>query len=262
MKNLSLLALGLAVCVPASAQSGPAGRIGALLEGSPQLNGAVIPPLASIPVPAETPATQAPAPVESIVPADLWATLAPPDAATLAFLSSRIPGLNAAAVRVLPFEAVDAVIAVAADRAMSPLDLFTDPAFRGDAIFYLSPETIKALFERYEVHMLTPAYGLAKDGKSYAMQALVAGGGRIDALYDRDQFNLDNPLMPGHSYKLANRVTEIIQGPGDVTIEGAWIHMGLITPKILRTTKLSPTEGRVETNYGTRNRPVTAIRRR
>ena len=56
----------------------------------------------------------------------------------------------------------------------------------------------------------------------------------------------------------------VIEGyahPGDVKIEGAWIRMGLITPKILRVTKISPTEGRVETNYGTRVKPANPIRR-
>jgi hypothetical protein len=262
MNTLSLLALGLAAAVPAGAQSVPAARVAALIDATQEINGAAIPPLASVPVPLSVPAAQAPAPAQSLVPAGLWETLAAPDAATLAMLTARIPGLNAGAVRVLPYEAIDAVLALAAARALSPLDLFTDPAFRGDNAYYLEPATIAALFQRYEVHMLTPAFGRAKDGKPFVMQGLVAGGGRIDALYDRDQFNFDNPLMPGHSYKLASRVTEYIQGPGDVKIDGAWIHFGLLTPKILRVLKLSSTDGRVETNYGSRNKPVTPIRLR
>jgi len=262
MNTLTLVALGLAAAVPASAQSVPAARVAALIDGAPAIDGVAIPPLASIPVPPSVPAAQAPAPAESIVPSALWTTLAPPDAATLAMLAARIPGLDAGAVRVLPYDAIDAILAVAAARALSPLDLFTDPAFRGGNVYYLEPATIAALFERYEVHMLTPAFGRAKDGKPFVMQGLVAGGGRIDALYDRDQFNLDNPLMPGHSFKLASRVTEFIQGPGDVKIDGAWIHFGVLTPKILRVVKLSSTDGRVETNYGSRNKPVTPIRLR
>ncbi|MFI5351119.1 MAG: hypothetical protein ACHQ2Z_16365, partial [Elusimicrobiota bacterium] len=202
------------------------------------------------------------APTEPLVPADLWSTLAPPDASTLARLSSRIPELNAGAVRVLPLEAIDSIFAAAAARGMSPLDLFTDPAFRGNAVYFLAPETIAAVFERYEFRMLTPASGRTKDGRPFVMEGLVAGGGRIDALYDLDQFEFTNPLMPEHRYKLANRVTELIQGQGDVKIEGAWIRFGLLTPKILRVTKLSPTEGRVETNYGSRIKPATPIRRR
>jgi hypothetical protein len=259
MNTLPLLALGLAVCAaPARAQAGPAARVGALVDRTPVLDGASIPPLASIAAPQTSPS----APADPLVPAGLWATLAPPDAATLASLSSRIPGLNAGAVRVLPLDTVDSIFALAAARGLSPLDLFTDAAFRGDAVYYLSPETIAAVFERYEFRMLTPASGRTKDGRPFLLQGLVAGHGRIDALYDLDQFEFTNPLMPEHRYKLANRVTELIQGPGDVKVEGAWIRMGLITPKILRVTKLSATEGRVETNYGSRIKPATPIRRR
>jgi hypothetical protein len=57
-------------------------------------------------------------------------------------------------------------------------------------------------------------------------------------------------------------VTQRIQAPGDVAVEGVWVHAGIVTPRITRVVKLSATEGRVETNYGNRTRPVTAIRRR
>lgn len=265
MTTLPLLAAVLAVSAPAGAQIVPAARIGAMLDGAPSLNGSAIPPLASIPAPAGAPAAAAAAPAApdgSVVPPGLWATLPAPDAAALTWLSSRIPGLDAASVRVLPLEAADAMFAAAAAKSESPLDFFTDPAFRGQGSFYLASADLAALFARYEVHILTPPSGTMKDGGAFAMQGLVIGGGRIDALYDHDQFDFDNPMFPGYTYKVAGRVTERIQAPGDLTIEGVWVHAGFVTPRITRIVKTSPTEGRVETNYGSRVKPVAPIRRR
>ena len=264
MNRFLLLAAFVAASAPAGAQMVPAARIGAMLDGAPMMNGAAIPPFSSIPVPAAAAAAapEAPETVPSVVPAGLWATLSAPDAATLSFLSSRIPGLNAGAVRVLPLQAADAMFAAAAARAESPLDFFTDSGFRGEGVFYIAQADIQTIFARYEIHVLTSPAGTAKDGKPYAMQALVLGGGRVDALYDKDQFDFENPLFPGHSYKAASLVSQRINGPGDVAVEGVWVHAGLVTPKITRVVKLSATEGRVETNYGNRTRPVSAIRRR
>ncbi|HXT01226.1 MAG TPA: hypothetical protein VN915_11160 [Elusimicrobiota bacterium] len=261
--NAFLAAAVLAASVPAAAQTVPAARIDALLESSPAGLGAV-PPLSSIPAPVSAPAAEAPAaaPLPSVVPAGLYATLKAPDATTLSWLSSRIPGLDAAAVRVLPLAAADAMFAAAADRSESPLDFFTDSGFRGSEIYYIAPADIQTIFSRYEIRVLTAPAGTAKDGKPFAMQALVLGGGRVEALYDRDQFDFDNPLFPGHSYKAAARITQTISGPGDVAVEGVWVHAGIVTPRITRVVKLSAAEGRVETNYGSRTRPVAPIRRR
>ncbi len=270
MSSIILLAVVLAAASPSHAQAGPAARIGALIEGVLQLGGAAIPPLSSIPVPAAPAATAAPAasdapalpPVPSVVPAGLWATLKAPDAATLAWLSSRIPGLDAGQVRVLPLEAADALFAAAVAQHESPLDFFTDAGFRGAGVFYLAPADIQTIFTRYEINVLTPPSGIAKDGKPYTTQALVLGGGRVDSLYDLDQFDFANPLFPENTYRSASRVTQRIQGPGDVTVEGVWVHAGIFTPRIERVVKLSPTEGRVETSLGNRTKPVTLIRRR
>jgi hypothetical protein len=259
----ALLAAALLASVPASAQTAPAARIGALLEASPAEFGAQFPPLSAIPAPAAPPAADAPvAALPSVVPAELYKTLASPDAATLSWLSSRLPNVNAGAIRVLPLAAADAMFAAAADRSESPLDFFTDAAFRGKEVFYIGQADIQTVFSRYEIRVLTSPSGTAKDGKPYAMRALVLGGGSVYALYDRDKFDFDNPLFPDHSYKAASIITQRIQGPGDVAVDGIWVHAGIVTPKITRVVKLSATEGRVETNYGSRNRPVTPIRRR
>ena len=227
------------------------------------MNGAAIPPLSSIPLPPTAPAApaaQAPATADSVVPPGLWAALAAPDAETLAWLSSRVPDLQAAAIRVLPLDEADAIFAAAVARGQSPLDLFTDPGFRGQGAFYLTRETLAALFARYELRVLTPASGTTKDGKPFAMLGFIIGGGRVDALYDLDQFWFDNPLFPDNRYKLADHVIERIQAPGDLTIEGIWLKYGLLTPKIQRIVKLSATQGRVETNYGSKIKPVHPIR--
>lgn len=262
--KIFLAAVLLAAAVSASAQAVPAARIGALIESAPPELGATVPPLSSIPAPSAAPAAGAPAPeaAPSVVPAGLYATLPAPAAETLTWLSSRIPGLNAAAVRVLPLAAADAMFAKAADASESPLDFFTDPAFRGPEVYFLPQADIQTVFSRYEIRVLTSPSGVAKDKKPYAMQALVLGGGAVYALYDRDQFDFDNPLFPGHSYKAASIITQRIQGPGDVAVDGVWVHAGVFTPKITRVVKLSATEGRVETSMGSRNRPVAPIRRR
>jgi hypothetical protein len=90
---------------------------------------------------------------------------------------------------------------------------------------------------------------------------MVVGGGRIDILYNLDQFSFDNPGLPGHAYKLAEHVVERIQGPGDLTLEGVWVHFGWLTPKLSRIIRLSPTKCRVETNHVGLEKPVFVIRR-
>lgn len=259
----ALFAALLAASVPASAQTTPAARIGAMFQETPSELRAMVPPLSSIPAPETPPAADAPAAaLPSVVPAGLYDTLKAPDAATLAWLSSRIPGLDASQVRILTLAGADAIFSAAADRSASPLDVFTDSEFRTPHVYWISQADIQTIFSRYEIHVLTAPSGRTKDGKPFAMQALVLGGGRVDALYDLDGFDFENPMFPGHSYKSSSRVTQRIQGPGDALVEGVWVHAGLFTPRITRVVKLSATEGRVETSMGSKNAPVTAIRRR
>lgn len=259
----ALFAVLLAASVPASAQLAPRARIGAMLEGSPAEFGAAVPPLSSLPAPETPPAADAPAPeLPTVVPAGLYETLKAPDATTLNWLSSRIPGLDAGQVRVLTLAGADAIFSAAADRSESPLDLFTDPEFRSARVYLITQADIQTIFTRYEIHVLTAPSGKSKDGKAFAMQALLLGGGRVEALYDRDGFDFDNPMFPGHSYKASARVSQRIQGPGDALVEGVWVHAGPFTPRITRVVKLSATQGRVETSMGSRNAPVTPIRRR
>lgn len=269
MNNRSLaplaaaLAAGLAVA-PVMAQAGPAARMDAVLGASGDFPG--VTPLAQISAPAVVPAAAVVTTVAdsaaSGVPPGLWSTLSAPDAATLSWLSSRIPGLNASAVRQLTAADADALFATAAQRAESPLDFFSDPAFRGADVYYIPKDVIAALFSRYEIRVLTPASGTTTNGRPFSMQALVIGGGRIDALYDLNNFSADNPMFPDYTYRFAEQVTETINGPGDLSVSGVWVRVGFVTPQIQRIVKLSATQARVDSNYGSRVKPISPITRR
>jgi hypothetical protein len=246
----------------AFAQAGPASRVGALLDRSGlSVEPLPAPPPAAI-APAQDAAAPIPAPEEPVVPAGLWASLAAPDAATQQWLTARVPGLDAGSVRVLTFEAGDALFSAAMARGQTPLDFFTDAGFRTPGVFYIPQATVAALFGRYETRAMTPASGTTTDGHPFVMQALLVGNSRIDALYDQDKFSFNNDILDNDRYTLAGRVTERIQGPGDVTIEGVLLKYGILNPVIQRITKLSPTEARVETNYGSRTRPALPISRK
>ncbi len=262
MKYLLAALATAAAASSAAAQSAPDARIEALLSNT----GSFAQPLALPAAPSAAPpaAALAPAPVASgaLVPPGLWSTLSAPDSATLAWLGARIPGLDLGRVRVLTFADADAIFATAADRRMSPLDVFSDSAFRGAEIYYIPKEVIVEIFARYEIRVLTPISGTSTDGRPFSMQALVLGGGRVESLYDLSDFDANNPMFPDYTYKFSGRVTETINGPGDLGIQGVWVRDGFFTPRIERIVKISPTEGRVETNYGSRVKPVMPISRR
>ena len=204
----------------------------------------------------------APAPIASVVPPGLWESLAAPDAAVLRWLTARIPGLDGAAVRVLTLDAGDALFSAAAAQGQTPLDFFTDPAFRTRDVFHIPQQTLAKLFARYELRSITPASGTTIDGRSFTMQALVVGNGRVDMLYDLDRFSFDNKILENDRYTLAGHVSERIQGPGDMTIEGVLVKYGIIDPRVERITKISAARARVDTNYGSRTKPLLPIRRR
>ena len=198
----------------------------------------------------------------SVVPGTLWRSLAAPDAATLDWLSKRIPGLDAGTVRTLSMEAFDAMLTDAANRNLSPVDFFTDAGFRGREAYYVPQATLTSVFGRYEVRVLTAVSGHDTDGQPFQMSGLVLGGGRIDALYDRDDFTFVHPEFDNNRYTLAARVSQGILGPGDMTISGITAHVSFLHARIQRITKLSPTLARIKTSLGSRNKPAMPIRRR
>ena len=238
--------------------SSPAERVRALIERAGAFGGISMPQFGSFP--ARLPAaSEAPA---SAVPAGLWDRLSAPDAATSSALVRRIPGLDAAVVRTMSPEAAEEVFAVVAARGLTPLDFFTDPAFRGREVYYIPPALLASTFARYDIQALTAVSGRDTDGNPFRMQGLVLGGGRVEALYDRDRITFEHPDFDNGLYTLEARVSQGILGPGDMSVSGITAHVAFFKARIQRITKISPTEARVQTSKGTRNKPVAPIRRR
>ena len=114
-----------------------------------------------------------------LFPAGLWESLGAPPAAALALLTRRVPGLDAASVREMPFEQADALARRAEAAGLSGMDLFTDPALLAARVYYLSPETLAKLFARYDLIAAIPFSGKSPDGRPFEMQAMTFGAGRV-----------------------------------------------------------------------------------
>lgn len=265
---LPVAAVAILAAPSAFASGAPAARVAALLDASPQFFGTPAPLETVPPPPAPRAAAAAAAPGEgSVVPADLAASLPTPDATTLGWLVSRIPGLDASAVRLMTPAAADAVFSAAAAEGITGLDLFTDPAFRGRDAHYLPQALVARMFDRYEMRVLTPASGTTIDGRPFRMKGLMIGRGRIDVLYDLDQFSFDNPFFPDGEYKCAAHVVQTINGPGDLSIDGISVRVSVVLgikvdAAIQRLVKTGPRQVRVDTDHGSRAKSLSPIVRR
>jgi hypothetical protein len=189
--------------------------------------------------------------------------LPPTDSRTAAWLASRIPGLNTAALKTVPGEPVDAVLARAAAARASYLDIFTDPGLGHGkpALYYLSQDVLGRLNRKW-VSGTLPVNGTAKDGQPFNMQALVVGNGSVYILYDRSQFSFKED---GHEFKITDsgRVAVSVLGAADVGVSGVK-GCGCKGPfcgcaDIQRITKTGPTSVRVKTSRGDQNSSLDLI---
>ena len=186
--------------------------------------------------------------------AENWASFPPPDPQTLAWLVARIPGLDAAAVRVVSAEAADAFMRRAVDARTTYLDFLSDEVFRRKEIYYAPADVLNAVHRKY-VSGTMPVQGRSEKDEDFQMQALVMGQGRVDILYDRDGFTF---AEGDQRFKIerGGRVTAIIQGAGDIGLEGLSAYgVPIFCPwaNIQRMTKESMYKVRVETNCGSRD---------
>ncbi len=190
---------------------------------------------------------------QPLVPPRLWPSL--PRA------SQAVPGVPPARVHELTLKAAEQVLGRAVKRGASALDIFTDPGFQTDRLFYLSGDTAQKVFAKYDLHVLTMAAGNAKDGKPFHLQAVLMGAGKIVMLYDRSSFSFKNPDFKGHTFRSEGTVTQTIEGPGALKVEGLSVDM-MLHPKIRRFVKIDAKTVRVETSMGAQQKDVAPVSKR
>jgi hypothetical protein len=197
-----------------------------------------------------------------VFPSAVWDGLQALDTPTFGWLLNRLPGLKIENIRSLPLEATRALMDDAVARGYSGTDLFSDGGLRSPISFLIRQDVLATIFEEYEVRVLNLATGMTLDGRRYDMQAMLLGNGRVEILYNLNDFEFENPYYPGTKYTFKNRLTYTIRGPGDLGVKGASLDHGIIKPTIERFVKVGPDKVRVETNWGARTKPLEPLLKR
>lgn len=193
-----------------------------------------------------------------------FSSLPAPDAATLAWLSKRVPGLDAKSVKQVSFDLAEKVMALASDKRGTWMDVLSDPAFRGPEIYFVGQAALDQIENKYASGLI-PVRGKTTDGKPFQMQGFLAGQGNVDLLFNWTEFQYEEN---GHKFKIDNngRLRATIRGAGDVGIQGFSAYGAPIFcpwARIQRMTKESMYKVRVETSCGTRGgNDLRPVRRR
>lgn len=203
-----------------------------------------------------------------LIPSALWETLGAPDPAVLKWLSSRIPGIDASQIRVMPFSAIDEAAGKAAAQKKNAIDLLTDQGLTSAHLFYLDQETLRKLFLKYDLQTVTPESGtslvfkmaLEKEGPPFVLQAMLAGNGRVELLYSLLNFTFRNPEYPDYPFIFRDRVTFEINGAGSMNVSGISIRANpLVHVYLQKLATIGNGYIEVDTNWAQRFQPPQPI---
>ena len=115
------------------------------------------------------------------------------------------PELAQVSVRELPAKTALAIFARAAAAGWGSVDLLTSSVFREPCTFYFSGEALRAVDAAFELDLVTVIRGQDKRRQNFEMTALLAGRGKLVALYDRDGIVYRNERL-ARDFRLASRV--------------------------------------------------------
>ena len=122
-----------------------------------------------------------------------------------AWVAQVAPELAQVSVRELPEGTALDVFGRAAAAGWGSFDVLTNNAFRESCTFYFSREALHAVDAAFVLDLVTVIRGHDKKGKDFEMTALLAGRGKLVALYDRDGIVYRNERL-GRDFKLSSRV--------------------------------------------------------
>ena len=226
-------------------------------------------PLPGLPAPPAPPAATATVALpeelqpkdDVLVPPSLWDGLQPPDGRVLDVLAARIPGLDKSKVRQATPELAVGLMSQAASRGLSALDVFTDAGLMNDRIYYIPQSVMSQMDAAFDLGSLFLVQGTTVRGSPFVMQALVMGGGKVEMLYNLLEFTFVHPVFRdyGGRYTFKSRISQTIEAPGTVRIEGV---VGPLDAVIRKFIKLSPTKVRVVTSMLDQESPLYPIKKR
>jgi hypothetical protein len=115
------------------------------------------------------------------------------------------PELAQVSVRELAEKTALGIFARAAAAGWGSVDLLTNSVFREPCTFYFSGEALRAVDAAFVLDLVTVIRGQDKKGQDFEMTALLAGRGKLIALYDHNGIVYRNERL-ARDFKLASRV--------------------------------------------------------
>jgi hypothetical protein len=179
-----------------------------------------------------------------------------------AWVAEVAPELAQVSVRELSEETALGIFARAAAAGWGSVDLLTNCVFREPCTFYFSGEALRAVDAAFELDLVTVIRGQDKRSLDFEMTALLAGRGKLVALYDRDGIVYRNERL-ARDFRLASRV--VFETPTDGVldnVEGLCAKVQLL--KCVRIRSLVKVGRTLEVQAGTftSETPLTPIQAR
>jgi hypothetical protein len=172
------------------------------------------------------------------------------------------PELAQVSVRELAEKTALGIFARAAAAGWGSVDLLTNNVFREPCTFYFSGEALRAVDEAFVLDLVTAIRGQDKRGQNFEMTALLAGRGKLVALYERDGIVYRNEKL-ARDFRLSTRVIFETPTAGVLdNVEGLCARVRLL--KCVRIRSLVKVGRTLEVQAGTftSETPLTPIRAR
>jgi hypothetical protein len=180
-----------------------------------------------------------------------------------ALVAQVAPELAEVSILEVPEKTALAVFGRAAAAGRGSVDVLTDTMFREPCTFYFSRETLRALDAAFVMDLVTVIRGQDKKGRDFEMTALLAGRGKLVALYDRDGIVYRNERL-ARDFKLASRVEFETPTAGVLeNIKGLCAKVPLLgCVRVHSLVKVSEMTLRVQAGTSTSETPLAPIQAR
>jgi hypothetical protein len=179
-----------------------------------------------------------------------------------AWVAQVAPELAEVSVRELPEKTALDIFDRAAAAGWGSVDVLTHDVFREPCTFYFSGEALRAVDTAFVLDLVTVIRGQDKKGQDFEMTALLAGRGKLVAVYDRDGIVYRNERLE-RDFRLATRVVFETPTAGVLeNVEGLCAKIRLLKCVRIRSLVKAGKTIRVQAGTFTSEKPLTPIQPR